>query len=225
MNAAVIVAAGRNSPMGSHVDRAFLSLGTRPVLAYSMIAFEKCADIDIVVVVVRKDRVDAAQAVAQMFGCSKVKKIVGGGTHRMGSVQAGLDELSDEINFVTVHDASRPCVTPDLITETIKSAKRYGSGVAAVRAEDGIKEVLKGQTVTKSHDRTKIWHALTPQSYRLELLRNGLELARKKPVIVADDSEAVALTGEDVHLVTATVPNIKITSADDLTLAAAVLRL
>lgn len=211
--------------MGSHVDRAFLSLGTKPVLAYSLIAFEKCPDIDMVVLVVRKDRVDAGQALAKMFGCSKVKKIVGGGALRQGSVQAGLDELHDEITFVTVHDGSRPCVTPDQISETIKSAKRYGTGVAAVKAEDSLKEVLKGQTVTRTLDRSKFWYALTPQSFRRELLVKGHESARKKQLTVWDDSEAVALVADEVHLVPTTVPNIKIISADDLTLAAAVLRL
>lgn len=225
MNAGIILAAGRNSPMGSHVDRAFLSLGTRPVLAYSMSAFEKCPDIDIVVVVVRKDRIDAARAVAQMFGCSKVKKVVAGGTQRSGSVQAGLDELNEEIHFVTVHDASRPCMTAELVSETIKYAKRYGTGIAAVRAEDGVKEVLKGQRVTRTIDRSKVWLAMTPQSFRVELLRQGLEEARKKHLNLLDDSEAVGLVTEDIHLVLADVPNIKIQSADDLALAAGVLRL
>ena len=210
--------------MGDHVDRAFLSLGTRPVLAYSLMAFEKCPEIDVVVLVVRKDRVDAGHAVAQMFGCSKVKYVVAGASQRQGSVLAGLKALPDDIALVAVHDASRPCVSPDLISETIKTAKRYGSGVAAQRADDGIKEVAKGQTVSRSLDRSKIWLALTPQSFRIDLLRRGLEAAQKKRMTVWDDSEAVALVEPEIHLVTATVPNIHIATADDLAQAAAVLR-
>lgn len=211
--------------MGSQVDRAFLSLGTRPVVAYAMMALEKCPDVDVVVLVVRKDRIDAAQSVAQMFGCSKCKFIVGGAAQRQGSVQAGLDQLNEEVNFVTILDCIRPCVTPELISDTIKTAKRYGSGVAAVKAEDSIKEVLKGQIVTRTLDRAKIWQAITPQSFRCELLRKGLKVAAQKHLTVTDDSEAFALANDDVHLVPTDVPNIKIASATDLTLAASVLRL
>lgn len=225
MNAGIIVAAGKNSEMGAHVDRAFLSLGTRPVLAYSMLAFERCPDIDMVVVVVRKDRVDAGYAVAQMFGCSKVKKVVAGGLHRQASVQAGLDELSSEVKYVTVQDSSRPCVTAALITETVKSAKRYGTGVAASRLSDSVKDVPKGLTVGRTLDPSTLWLAMTPQSFRLDILTKGLAVARQKRLTVVDDSEAAGLATKEVHLVLATIPNIRITSADDLSLAAAVLRL
>ncbi len=70
MNVGIIVAAGKSERMGPKVDKAFLSLGTKPVLAYSLIAFEKCPDIDGIVLVVRKDRIEAAHGVAHMFGCS-----------------------------------------------------------------------------------------------------------------------------------------------------------
>jgi len=224
MNAGIVAAAGRDSPMGPNVDRAFLSLGTRPVLAYSIVALEKCPDIDMVIIVVRRDRIDAAQAVAQMFGCAKVKRVVAGGAQRSGSVQAGLDALSSEVRFVSVLDASRPCVTPDLISETLRQAKRYGSGVAAMRTEDSMKEVQKGLTVSRTVGRSHLWHSMTPQSYRVELLREGLKAARKKRLMLEDDAQAVELV-DSVHLVPTTVPNIRIASADDLTLAAAVLRL
>ncbi len=223
MNAGIVAAAGRTSPMGAHVDRAFLSLGTRPVLAYALLAFEKCPDIDLVVIVVRRERVEAAQSVASMFGCSKVKAVVAGGALRQGSVQAGLDALPEDVKFVSVQDASRPCVTPELISETIKQARRYGSGVAAIRAEDSIKEVEKGLTVARTVGRAKLWHAISPQSFRLDLLRQGLEAAKAKKLTVEDDAHAVSLV-EAVHLVPTTIPDIRIASADDLRLAGAVLR-
>ena len=211
--------------MGAHVDRAFLSLGTRPVLAYSMQAFEKCPDIDMVVVVVRKERVDAAQAVAQMFGCAKVTAVVAGSAQRQGSIALGLDQLNGEVSIVTIHDASRPCVTPDLISQTIKAARRYGSGVAAIRSEDAVKEVEKGHVVSRTLDRSKLWLAQTPQSFKLELLKQGLDVARQKKLKVEDDASAAELVSDAVRLVPSTIPNVKITTADDLTLAAAVLRL
>jgi 2-C-methyl-D-erythritol 4-phosphate cytidylyltransferase len=225
MNAGIVLAAGRNPAMGAHVDRAFLSLGTKPVLAFAMGALERCPDIDVVVVVVRRERVEAAAAVASMFGCSKVRHVLPGASLRQGSVQAALDALSDEIRIVSILDASRPCVSPELVSDTIRSAKRNGAAAAGARAEDGVKIVLKGQTVSKSCDRSKIWLAMTPQSFKIEILRDGLAAAKAKGITVGDDSEAAGLVSKSVRMVPATVPNIKITSADDLTLAAAYLRL
>ena len=79
MNVGILVAGGRGERMGAKVDKAFLSLGPRPVLAYSMIAFEHCDDIDEVVIVVRRERVDAAWSMARMFGCAKVTAVIPGG--------------------------------------------------------------------------------------------------------------------------------------------------
>ena len=225
MNAGIIAAAGRSLNMGAHVDRAFLSLGTRPVLAYAMLAFEKCPDIDTVIVVVQKERVDAAYAVAQMFGCSKVAKVVAGSSKRQNSIAAGLEQLGSDINIVTIHDASRPCVTPDLISQTIKVAKRYGSGVAGTKCEDTIKEVLKGQIVSNTLDRSKLWVTQTPQSFKIDLLREGLAAAKKGNVKLQDDASGAELVSDAIRLVPSDIPNVKITTADDLTIAAALLRL
>lgn len=225
MNAALIVAAGRNPSMAQNVDRAFLSLGSKPVLAFSMQAFEKCPDIDVIVVVARKDRVDASYAVAQMFGCAKVKKVVAGASERQGSVVLGLAEIPEEVRIVTIHDASRPCVTPEMISQTIKSAKRYGSGVTGLKVPVVIKHVDKGQIVTKTLDRSKLWMTETPQSFKIEVLRKGLETAKRKNVALSDDAHAVELVSKEVRLVPSSVANIKIETADDLALAGAVLRI
>ena len=86
MNCGIIVAAGKSERMGQNVDKAFLSLGAKPVVVYSLRAFEKCPDIDDVVLVVQKERLEAARCMVQMFGCTKVKKIVAGGAQRQVSV-------------------------------------------------------------------------------------------------------------------------------------------
>ena len=225
MNYGVIVAAGKSERMGPDVDKAFLSLGTKPVLAYSLIAFEKCHDIDGVVLVVRKDRLDTARAMAQLFGCSKVKKIVAGGTSRQISVKNGLSSLGGDVTIVAVHDGARPCVTPAIISETIKSAKKFGSGVAAVKVTDTLKEVDKGFVVSKTIDREKMWAVQTPQTFKLDLLLKAFHAVGKKRLTVTDEASAVELVSNDVRLVPATLSNIKISVPDDLILAAALMRL
>jgi 2-C-methyl-D-erythritol 4-phosphate cytidylyltransferase len=225
MNFGVIVAAGKSERMGPNVDKAFLTLGTKPVLAYSLLAFEKCPDIDGVILVVRKDRLEAGRGLVQVFGCSKVKRVVAGGAQRQDSVRNGLSELSEDVRIVAVHDGARPCITPDLISETVKAAKRYGSGVAAVKITDTVKEVEKGFTVSRTIDRTKLWGVQTPQAFRKELLLKAFEIVKKKRLVVTDEASAVELTGEDVHLVASALSNVKITNPDDLALAAAFLKI
>lgn len=220
----IIVAAGKSERMGSDVDKAFLSLGTRPVLAYSLLAFEQCPMIDGVILVVRKDRQDSARGLAKIFGCDKVRKIVSGGASRQASVMLGLAELGDDVRTVVVHDGARPCVTPDLIGETIKSAKRHGSGVAAVKITDTIKEVDRGMVVSRTVDRSKLWAVQTPQAFRVELLSQAYENVKKKKLTITDEASAIEALGEDVHLVPAPLANIKITTPEDLALAGMILK-
>lgn len=224
MNYGVVVAAGKSERMGAKVDKAFLSLGTRPVLAYSLLAFEKCHDIDGIVLVCRKDRMESARAMASLFGISKLKRVVAGGAKRQVSVGNGLAACGDEVDIIAVHDGARPCVTPDLISDTIKSAKRYGSGVAAVKVTDTVKHVESGLTVSKTVDRTKLWAVQTPQTFKRDLLEKAFDKIKKKKSTVTDEASAVELVSK-VHLVNAPVSNIKITTADDLALAAALLKL
>ena len=225
MNSGIIVAGGKGDRMGPDVDKAFLSLGAKPVLVYSLLAFEKCRDVDEVVLVVRKERVEAARCAVQMFGCKKVIKIISGGNQRQQSVANGLAEISEEAEVVAVHDGARPCVTLGLISETIKSARQYGSGVAAVKITDTVKEVDKGMIIAQTIDRTKLWRVQTPQAFKVALLRKAFAMVKKKKIKITDEASSVELICDNVRMVQSSSSNIKITSPDDLMLAAALMRL
>jgi 2-C-methyl-D-erythritol 4-phosphate cytidylyltransferase len=162
---------------------------------------------------------------AQMFGFSKVRKIVAGGSIRQTSVANGLKALEDVVSIVSVHDASRPCITVDLLSETIKVAKRYGSGVAATEIDDTVKEVEKGLSVKKTVSGGVLWLAQSPQTFRRDLIQKGYEFASKKKLTVEDDSAAVELVGGDVRLVPSGLVNIKVKTADDFNLAMSLLKL
>ncbi len=224
MNVGIIVAAGKSERMGPVADKVFLSLGAKPVLAYCLIAFEKCTDIDRIVLVVRKDHVEAATALAQMFGCSKLRKVVAGGASRQTSVQIGLEHAGDEVKIVVVHDGARPLVTSELISETVVSAQKFGSGVAASKVTDTLKWVDSGNKVAHTVDRSKLWAVQTPQAFKVALLLKAFAAVNKKGATVTDEASAVELLGEDVRLVPTSLPNIKITTPDDLQMATALLR-
>ena len=222
MVTAIIVAAGKSERMGGGVDKAFLNLGSRPVVAWSLLAFEKNTDIDSIILVVRKDQLTAAKAVARMFGISKLSKIVPGGTRRQDSVQAALKEVDSDTRIVVIHDGARPCVKPETIAETVKVAKRTGAAVIGCHIWDTVKFVEKGTTVSRTEDRSKLWAVQTPQAFSASVIRRAYAEVVKKNVDVTDDASAVELIGEPVKIVESNVPNLKITTVEDLRVAAGV---
>jgi len=224
MNYGLVIAAGAGGKFGSKVDRAFLSLGPRPVLAYALLAFEKCDEIEGVVLVVRKERVDAARSLSQLFGCSKIVTIVAGGTTRLTSVQNGLAAMPDGVTLVTVHEGSRPCVTPQLIADTLAAAKRAGAASAALRVDDAVVVSERGTSVSQCIDSSKLWTLQSPQSFKIDVLRQALDNSdAKKPA--PDEASLVERLGLPVRLVAGSIHNIKILAVDDLPLAATLLKL
>jgi 2-C-methyl-D-erythritol 4-phosphate cytidylyltransferase len=223
MNYGVVIAAGKRSGFGS-VDRAFLSLGPKPIVAYSLLAFEECEDIDGVVLVVRKDRIEAARGLIQIFGCSKVIKVVAGGNLRQASVQAGLDAIPNDARIITVHEASRPGVTPALISATITAAKRNGAAATGLKINDPVIASERGTMITELTDVTKLWTIQSPQSFKTETLQKAIKKAPAGKSI-QDEASAVQMIGEKIRIVPGSNLNIKITAPDDVPLAATLLKL
>lgn len=223
MVTAIIVAAGKSERMGTAgVDKAFLNLGPKPVVAWSLLAFERCADVDSIVLVVRKEQLIAAKAVVRMFGISKARAVVAGGQKRQDSVRNGLKELDVDARVVVVHDGARPCVTPETISETVKLARRTGAAVVGCRIWDTVKYVEKGTSVTRTEDRSKLWAVQTPQAFDARLLKRAYDAVAEQKVDVTDDASAVELLGEPVKIYETDKPNLKITTVEDLQLAAAI---
>ena len=225
MTTAIIVGAGRGERMGANYDKAFLSLGPRPLVAYSMMAFEACPDIRQIVLVVRRDRLEAAKNMAQMFGISKLRAVVAGGAQRQDSVRNGLAELPPETRYVAIHDAARPLVTPALISETVKCARKHGTGVAGRRIVDTVKLVEKAPVVSRTVDRDQLWTVQTPQTFSLDLLRQAYARLEETREVVTDDAAALERIGVAVRLVEWAPVNLKVTVPEDLAVAAALLRI
>lgn len=227
MVTAIILASGKGTRMGKGLDKCFLALGPKPVVAWSLLAFEKCSDVDRIILVVRKDQVASARGLQMMFGISKLQKIVIGGKRRQDSVAAALNEMEGEdMRHIVVHDAARPCVTPELIKETLKYSIRYGSGIAASPVVDTIKVAGKGMMVESTPDRSTLWAVQTPQAFAADKLIAAHAAAAKNPTVeYTDDAAMIEAIGEPTRLVRWDAPNPKITTPMDLTIAAAILRL
>ena len=222
MVTAIIVAAGKSERMGTGADKAFLNLGPRPVVAWSLLAFERCPDVDQIVLVVRKEQLVAAKAVMRMFGISKTLAVVAGGAKRQDSVMNGMKALDIDTRVVVIHDGARPCVTSETISEVVKLARRSGAAVVGRHIWDTVKLVEKGTTITRTEDRSKLWAVQTPQAFDVRLLKRAYENVVEKKLEVTDDASAVELLGEQVKIFECEKPNLKITTVEDLRLAASI---
>ncbi len=222
MITAIVVAAGKSERMGAGTDKAFLSLVNKPVVAWSLLAFERCPDVDKIVLVVRKDQLVASKAVVQMFGISKIHAIVAGGARRQDSVQAGLKACDIDTRHVIVHDGARPCVSSEAISEIVKAVKRSGAVTFGRRITDTVKRVDRGSMVVATEDRDRLWAVQTPQAFQIKILREAYNALGKTDI--TDDCLAVELNGGQVKIVENRRPNIKITTVEDLQIAGALLR-
>ncbi len=210
------MATGKAEQISSEIDTPFLYMNDRPVLAYSLGAFMHCHDIDGIIVVVSRERAESVLGMVQMLGFSKVKKIVVGGARRAASMAAGLAHVDDEVEWVCIHDASRPMLNADLISETIKTARRHGSGVAAVELTDPVVEARKQVLETRLDPAGRLWSVISPQTYSREVLIQAYPAAAKQRKNHADDLEAMMSVGIQPRLVPAGGLSIRIGSTADL---------
>lgn len=223
MNGAIILAAGTGERMGG-ADKAFVPLLHRPMLEYSLSAFDSCPDIGAIVIVVREALSEKARALVSALAPTTPTIVVTGGTRRQDSALAGLQALPRETEVVAVHDAARPLVTPELVSLCVASARATGSGVAARRSVDTIKECAPGTNrVVRTPDREDFWTAGTPQAFLRKPLEEALELAASSEWTVTDDASAMELAGREVRLVEWSRMNIKVTFPEDVAVAEAAL--
>ncbi len=223
MTTAIILAGGKSTRMGDGVDKAFLSLVNKPMVAWSLLAFERSPEIDRIVLVVRKEQLVASKAVVKMFGISKLDKIVAGGTRRQESVQAGLAACDADTRTVVVHDAARPCVTSDLVSAVVRAVKKDSAVTVGRPMADTVKSCAKGTSVTETVPRDRLWTVQTPQAFPFRLLRDAYRKLEPKSN-VTDDCQAVELAGGSVKILESFRPNFKVTVPEDLHLVAALLK-
>ena len=222
MNCAVIVAAGKGTRMGQDVDKLFLEVAGRPVVAHTWQRFNDAACIKHIVLVVRDGMQSAFTGLAEQSKFTKPFTLVVGGAERQDSVWKGLEALPARTEIVAIQDGARPCTTVELIEATIVAARETGAAVAAQRVTDTIKESADGQSIARNVDRSRLWSVQTPQTFRVEVIRRALGEVRQRGLHVTDDTAACELIGQPVRLV-ASGPNPKVTSPGDLVLVEALL--
>jgi len=223
MNIAIIAAAGAGTRMASDRPKQFLLLAGTPVIFHTLKVFEECASIQEVIVVLPVEESAGFLSMAGKMGLRKVARVVPGGATRAESVKRGLMAIrSATAEIVAVHDGVRPFVTVDEINSVVAAAHADGAAILVAPVTDTIKQV-NDRAVVKTLDREVLRRALTPQCFRYELLREAYQRADVNDPSLTDESALVEQLGHRVTIVEGSARNIKITTAEDLVVAEALL--
>jgi 2-C-methyl-D-erythritol 4-phosphate cytidylyltransferase len=224
MNTALLLAAGSGKRMGGAVDKLFLEVCGRPVIAHSWGRWEAASCINEIVLVIREGQETRFQSLARTYGFTKPFRFITGGAERQDSVWCGLQALNPQSVVVAIHDGARPCTSASVMEQVIAAAAQDGAAVAARRVTDTIKESQTGAFIDRTIDRSRLWAVQTPQAFRVEVIRRGLEAVRERGLQVTDDTTACELIGQSVRLVEVTELNPKVTVQEDLALVELLLR-
>jgi 2-C-methyl-D-erythritol 4-phosphate cytidylyltransferase len=238
---AIILAGGKGSRMNADIPKQYIKLFGKPLLYYTMMAFqESCVDEIVVVTGNSKIKYDfagnsiegrEADFIAERDYCKrlasdcrldKVRSFADGGAERYNSVMNGLKCVSPDTDVVLVHDGARPCIEPALIDRCVADVTEFGSGVVAVPAKDTIKVVGADGYVTDTPDRSSLWQIQTPQGFLYSELmdaygRLGQSIDEGCELKITDDAMVMEQFGKrGVHITMGSYTNIKATTREDL---------
>lgn len=223
----VVPAAGMGKRMGASINKQYLQLGGKPIVARTLEVFQQSPSIAGIILVIPQDEIPYCQhEVVDRYQLSKVLKIVAGGAERQYSVLNGLKELrhyADDRDVVLVHDGVRPFINQALLEQSIDLATTGVGALVAVPAKDTIKVVQDG-VVVDTPDRSTLWQAQTPQSFQFGQIFKAYLQAEADAFLGTDDCSLLERSGMSVRIVQGSYQNIKITTPEDLVLAEAFLR-
>lgn len=231
MNIALIVAAGTGSRMaGADKPKQFLSVNNKPLMVYTIEAFEMHKDINQIVVVTNDGYVEQVKDWCKQYGLNKVKAVVLGGDTRQGSVFNGLQAIKEigvkDDDIVLIHDAARPLVSKEIISKNIEACIEFDAVDTVIKANDTIVSSKSGETINDIPNRSELYQSQTPQAFKFGLIYEAHENAKAGKIPnVTDDAKLVISMGKDVHLVEGNKQNFKVTTPDDLVMLEALLKI
>ena len=214
----IIVAAGESSRMG--IDKIFMILGKKPLLAWPVDVCQRCDRIDQIVIVLNINTIAQGEDLVKKYGWSKVADVCAGGVRRQDSVKKGLQRLRG-CDWILIHDGARPFLTEELITGGLAAAEETGAAAAAVPVKDTIKIAGKDKIVKSTPPRDGLWAVQTPQVFRSDIIAKAYLNAAED---VTDDASLAERSGITVKLYKGSYSNIKITTADDIAFAESITR-
>lgn len=223
---ALIPAAGMGKRMGASINKQYLQLNGMPIVARTISVFEHSPLIDAIYLVIPADEIPYCRThVVEAYGFKKIAMIVPGGRERQNSVMNGLNAMREHVaddDVILIHDGVRPLITESMLHESIATARRRDGALTAVPVKDTIKVVHNG-IVNNTPPRESLWSAQTPQSFRFGKIFAAHLAAVADSFFGTDDASLLEHAGGEVHIVPGDYRNIKITTPEDLIMAAAFL--
>lgn len=231
MNVAVIIAGGSGSRMGQDIPKQFINVYDKPILIYTLEAFQKHPDIDAIELVCIDGWHDIVWAYAKQYNITKLKWIVSGGTTGQESIRNGVYNLADKCStedIIIIHDGIRPLVDETVLSDVIIKCKQYGNAVTSLPYNEQIFVVDDEISTRKYIPRETLRRVSTPQAYRFGKLNWAYNEAFEKEIGIHGSSYTNTMMvelGEKLYFAAGSDKNIKLTTKDDLEMFKAHLKL
>lgn len=217
MNHAIILAAGQSQRMGTKEDKMLLPVNGKPILYYSIMAFNDHPEIDTITIIANKINKPEIEKTIKMYKFARIKKVIIGGLTRQYSVEKGLKELEKSAkptDIVLVHNGANPLPSHEEITKSIEEATEHGACIVGHYITSTVKEI-DDQHVIKTHDRNKLFAAETPQTATYKIMKKALDHTIKNKLEVTDEAMMFEAIGQKTKYIEADENNFKITGHAD----------
>ena len=226
-NIALIIAGGSGARMHQSIPKQFLSVNERPVIIYTLEAFQRHADIDAIAVVCIEGWEQVLWAYAKQFNIEKLKYVVPGGKNGQDSIRNGVFELEKHYgpeDIVLIHDSIRPMVSADIISDCIVKTKKFGCAIATIPCAEAMLQTEDGLSSTGSYPRDHLKRTQTPQGFPLGKICDLHRRALEKGITNSVASCTLMIEmGEQVHFSMGSEKNIKLSTVDDIDIFKALL--
>jgi 2-C-methyl-D-erythritol 4-phosphate cytidylyltransferase len=212
---AIIPSGGTGKRAETDLPKQYMVFDGREMLAHTLEVFQKCGNIDEIIIAARKEYFDLILSLKNKYELTKISNIIEGGNERQDSVANALNSIAaQDEDIIVVHDAARPLLGQKLLENAILCAKEHGSGVAAMKARDTL---VKVNGESKDYiDRRNVYYVQTPQVFKYKILKKSLQFAQETGFYGTDESMLVKNAGYDFCIVEGSFENFKITTESDL---------
>ena len=229
MNIALIIAGGKGMRMHQEIPKQFLTVNEKPVIVYTMEAFQRHADIDAIAVVCIEGWENILSAYARQYNITKLKHIIPGGDNGQSSIRNGIYELEKHYSrddLVLVHDAIRPMLSADIISDCIATATQHGSAIATIPCQEAMLETEDQISTHSSYPRQNLKRTQTPQAFPIGTLADAHREALERGITnsIASCTMMVEL-GRTIYFSHGSEKNIKLTTPEDIDIFRALLML
>lgn len=227
MNIALLTAAGASTRMHTEIPKQFLHIHNKPVILYTMEAFQRHPQIDAILVVTLESWKDMLWAYAKQYQITKLKWVINGGDTGQESIRRGLEALDKECqreDVVMIHDGNRPLISDEIISDSLATYKAHNNAVAAIPCVEAIYKSIDGIESDVTLDRQEMFRTQTPHTYSLDKLLWAHQQAKEKKIEnTTATCTLMSLLGEKIYFSKGSEKNLKITTSEDIDILEALL--